>query len=722
LQGQDLLNYTQQIQRLADGVRSIQRARSLDDLLQATVHAVLSTLGAAQAAIEVNTAAVDSADRHEPSRFRSVRHPSNTALPELTRRALAMDLPLRAIRMTTTELDQHPRWGTRRRAPGEAVLQGWLATPLLTRDGRALGWLSASEKRTGEFSEDDEVLIGQLGQFGALALETALGERSGADEAAAAGVQEGEEEHVLQFLADEVRQRTGACFAGFAACGEPGDHERLLPRAFSMDAPQERAGTLSSAGALFPGGLDLCVPLRLDDARGDSRFAPGACDAAALPIASYLAVPVLSPLGQRLGVFALGHREPGRLTQEHERIVAAIAQEASIALENVRLYGELQRSESRARDAHDALALANRQKDQFLATLSHELRNRLAPIVNGMYLLRVEGRTSAAVDVIERHAQNLVRLVDDLLDHSRILRGRIPLEARTLEIGSLLRRALELAAPLLEQKSHQLSVDVPDGLVVEGDAARLTQVFSNLISNAASFTDRGGKLAVTAYRKRDMVVVVVEDNGIGISRESLPVLFHEFMQVHRSLDRSQGGLGLGLSIAKNLIEMHGGSIEAQSEGVGTGSRFIVRLPASTQMVKLPAVTPPRRAAAPIEGRRILVVDDNVDAAEILAEMLRQNDHEVAVAFSGLEALELMTTFTPELAILDIGLPGMDGYQLASRLRRIVGSIALIALSGFGQESDYQRSRAAGFDVHLVKPVRREELEQTLRQLSGQTAS
>jgi len=346
---------------------------------------------------------------------------------------------------------------------------------------------------------------------------------------------------------------------------------------------------------------------------------------------------------------------------------------------------------------------ASRSKDEFLAMLGHELRNPLAPIVTALELIRVRGvmGISKELDIIERQLRYVVRLVDDLLDVSRITRGKIVLKKLPLDVTSVVTKAVEIASPLLEQRRSELTIDVPPGLIVEADEVRLAQVLANLLTNAAKFTDAGGRIRLSGARDGDDVVLRVTDNGIGIPRELLPRVFDLFTQGPR---RSEGGLGIGLTLVRSLVEKHGGTVSATSEGRGLGSEFVVRLPATSPQeneVELSHGQRPRHRV----GRRqnVLVVDDNRDAADTLAELLTAYGHEVRTAHDGLQALAVIPTFKPEIAVLDLGLPVMDGYELAMRLRKLV-PVRLIALTGYGQEHDHVKSRASGFEYHLVKPV------------------
>jgi signal transduction histidine kinase/ActR/RegA family two-component response regulator len=350
---------------------------------------------------------------------------------------------------------------------------------------------------------------------------------------------------------------------------------------------------------------------------------------------------------------------------------------------------------------------ANRAKDEFLAMLGHELRNPLAPILTALQLMKLKGlhAGSREREVIERQVRHLVGLVDDLLDVSRITRGKIQLRRETVELADVVSRAVEMASPAIEQRRHTLTIAVPRGLAIDGDQGRLAQVFANLLTNAAKYTDRGGRIEVSGRRENGTLLVTVADNGSGIGPGMMPRLFRLFSQERQELDRSQGGLGLGLAIVRGLVEAHGGSVAADSAGPGKGATFTVRLPAAAPQPVMVS-RPPAPEAAHAEGRAVLVVDDNRDAAELLADSLRRLGHLVQVATDGPSALELVRNFTPDVALLDLGLPVMDGFELAGRLRQDAGlkTMGLVAITGYGQDLDRRRSEEAGFHAHLVKPV------------------
>ena len=360
------------------------------------------------------------------------------------------------------------------------------------------------------------------------------------------------------------------------------------------------------------------------------------------------------------------------------------------------------------RRAAEALREANRSKDEFLAMLGHELRNPLSPIVTALQLLKLrgDGHQGKALEIVERQVQYLIRLVDDLLDVSRITRGTTQIKKRLLRLQDVVAQGAEIAMPLIEQRRQHLDVHLPSSeLRLNGDEGRLAQVVSNLLTNAAKYTDPGGCITVEARRQGSELVLTVRDDGIGIPAELLPHVFDMFTQERQAADRSRGGLGLGLTIVRNLVELHGGTVHAESQGRGKGSAFTVRLPVATEE---PAPIEVSVVAGRVGGtpRRILVVDDNEDALDLLTEFLRDAGHVVATAKDGPTALEVMKTFHADVAFLDIGLPVMDGYELAGRLRAELGAALprLIALTGYGQDSDRARAKEAGFAFHLTKPV------------------
>jgi signal transduction histidine kinase/CheY-like chemotaxis protein len=363
-----------------------------------------------------------------------------------------------------------------------------------------------------------------------------------------------------------------------------------------------------------------------------------------------------------------------------------------------------------------ALQNANRRKDEFLAMLAHELRNPLAPIRNAAAILArtipEQEETHAVVTMIRRQADQLTRLVDDLLDVSRISQGRIELKQETLNVAPLVDQAFETVAPQFQDKGQDVSLARSyEPLYVVGDVTRLVQSLVNVLTNAAKYTDHGGKIRIQTRGSPEHVFIEVSDNGTGISADLLPQIFELFVQGDRTLDRSEGGLGIGLAVVKKLIEMHGGHISARSEGLGKGSTFELRLPRA----RAPAPADAVAAHANASVRRVMVVDDNVDAADSLALLLGLEGHQTQCAYSAAAALERVSTFAPEVVLLDIGLPDMDGYEVARRIRALPGGAAmtLVALTGYGQAEDRERALASGFQAHLVKPVDLEVLGRIL---------
>ncbi len=367
----------------------------------------------------------------------------------------------------------------------------------------------------------------------------------------------------------------------------------------------------------------------------------------------------------------------------------------------------------------EALREADRRKDEFLATLAHELRNPLAPLRNALEILRLAGSNSAmsekAREMMERQLNQMVRLVDDLLDVSRITTGKLGLRKARLEVQSAVRDGVETVRPFLETRQQVLSVDLPvEPLVVDGDRTRLSQVFANLVHNAAKYSAHEAPIAFSLAREGEEAVVRVRDRGIGLDAGSLTSIFDMFVQVDKSLERSQAGLGVGLTLAKRLVTLHGGSIEARSEGRGKGSEFVVRLPLADGAAAGDAESP-RKDARESRGRRVLIADDNADFANSLSSLITGAGHEVRVAYDGAEALAAASRFHPDVAFLDIGMPRIHGYEVARQLRELPGMSActLVAVTGWGQEDDRRRAREAGFDRHLVKPVDPREIESIL---------
>ncbi|MFO0967819.1 MAG: PAS domain S-box protein [Gemmataceae bacterium] len=399
-----------------------------------------------------------------------------------------------------------------------------------------------------------------------------------------------------------------------------------------------------------------------------------------------------------------------------ERERDARAGELAVAL------GKRTEEARRAEKAEQMLREADRRKDEFIATLAHELRNPLAPLRNALELLRRTDDDKPLMEqarsMMERQVSQIVRLVDDLLDISRITQGKLQVRKERVSLADVLNAAIETARPLIDASAHELTIALPpQALHLHADPIRLAQAFSNLLNNAAKYTEKAGHIWLTAERRGDQAVVSVRDTGIGIAAEHMPHIFKIFSQMTPALERSQGGLGIGLSLVKGLVELHGGTIEARSAGVGKGSEFTIQLP----IVDVPVEAPPKESDAPRRGpgRRVLVVDDLRDSADSMATLLRMMGHEARTAYDGLEAVQTAAAFQPNIVLLDIGLPKMNGYEVARRIRHEPwgGNVALIAMTGWGQDEDKRQSLEAGFDHHLTKPVETAALEKLLAGLA-----
>ncbi|MCA1664273.1 MAG: PAS domain S-box protein [Myxococcales bacterium] len=393
-----------------------------------------------------------------------------------------------------------------------------------------------------------------------------------------------------------------------------------------------------------------------------------------------------------------------------------ITAQRTMEIERTALFADMQRARAEAEEA-------NRAKDEFVAMLGHELRNPLAPIQTALQLMRMRGDGEASHErsVIERQVGHMIRLVDDLLDISRITRGEIQLRRERVSMAEVVAKGVEMASPLVEGRQHQLSVSSDGALFVDGDAMRLAQVVSNLINNAAKYTPVGGDIQIKVARVADSVECRVRDNGVGLTEEMMPRVFELFVQAKQALDRSQGGLGLGLPIARRIAEAHKGTLRGNSEGRGRGSEFILRLPLATaaDVAQLhPIAVATRTAASRAEPLRVLIVDDNQDAADLLGESLRLMGCVAGVAYTVTDALALAPDLEPDVALLDIGLPVMDGYELLRELRALLNKPLRFtaALTGYGQAADRTRSREAGFDEHLVKPIDLDRISEVLDEI------
>ena len=439
-----------------------------------------------------------------------------------------------------------------------------------------------------------------------------------------------------------------------------------------------------------------------------------------LQVCSYLAAPVISRSGEVIGGLFFGHPDVGVFTPRTEQLIAAVATQAATAIDNARLYDAAQREIASRERAEAALREADRRKDEFLATLAHELRNPLAPIRQAALISQSPTATEAqkrwSHDVISRQVQHMSLLLDDLLDVSRITRGTLELRRQPTELAAIVEAAVETARPAIDAKRHELLVDIPSEAVrFSADPLRLAQVLSNLLTNAAKYTDPEGQIRVGAGVSAGTLTISVTDSGIGIPPEDIAGVFAMFSQVKSTQDRSEGGLGIGLALAKGLVELHNGTLEAHSRGVGFGSEFIVRLPL-THADRQSGQPASEQHGPRSSSRRVLIADDNRDAAESLAVLLRMDGHDVTLAYDGPQALAVLAHARPEVALLDIGMPGLNGYEVARRVRHgpLGHAITLIAVTGWGQDRDKARAREAGFDHHFTKPVDPVRLSELLR--------
>jgi signal transduction histidine kinase/DNA-binding response OmpR family regulator len=443
---------------------------------------------------------------------------------------------------------------------------------------------------------------------------------------------------------------------------------------------------------------------RVDLRAGDLQ--PLRTDAARAPLTVGSVLPLV--IGERaLGALMIATEDDAR----EWSVLEELADRAAIAFENARLYRSLEGEIAERRQAQDKLQQLNQRKDEFLAMLSHELRNPLAPIRNSVEVIRrlapAEPKLVRANEVMERQVRQMTRLVDELLDVARISQGKIGLQIEPVDLVAVIAHAVETVRPMLDARHHQLMQQLPDGAVwMRGDFARLSQVIANLLNNAAKYTEEGGEVGLSLAVEGGHALITVRDNGIGIDADLLPNVFDLFEQGKRALDRAQGGLGVGLTLVRRLVELHNGAIEASSAGPGQGAEFRVRLPclASVALVE----TVPRQAVtAPVSaGCRVLVVDDNVDAAESVAMFLGMVGHEVKAVADGLQALACAPTYAPQVVVLDIGLPMLDGYEVAKRLRALpqTAHSLLVAVTGYGGKHDRTRADQVGFDRYLVKPA------------------
>jgi signal transduction histidine kinase/CheY-like chemotaxis protein len=540
-----------------------------------------------------------------------------------------------------------------------------------------------------------------------------------------------------QILAAAIYTSAGTRFAGYVAPGASGTALQLPPHPQPSGYRIDGSELVVFRNIVENGDMVGTVYLRARYGLFDRLLSYGAILGAVMLgalaiawlVASRLQEAITRPLGAVTEVARqvmqrrdYGLRVPGKesgeigvLVDAFNEMLAEIGRRSHALQEaNATLEIEMQVRQR----AEQALIVADRRKDEFLATLAHELRNPLAPIRTGLDILRLRSgdaqATQRATDIMERQLRQMVRLVDDLLDVSRINTGKFAIKSGRVELKAVVNDALEVVRPYIDLHGHELQIDLPDRPVfLNGDATRLAQILSNLLNNAAKYTNRGGRVSLTASVEDRTLMVVVADTGIGIAPDMLDTVFEMFVQVDSTLERSTAGLGVGLSLARKLVELHGGSIEAHSAGLGQGSQFVVRLPIVVEP-ELPAKPTPASFIS-AETYRILLADDNVDFVNSIGALLTAMGHSVVITHNGADALAAAKRFCPDYAFLDIGLPQMSGYDLARGIRGLsCGAMTvMIAVTGWGQEKDRQLAFEAGFDHHMVKPVRFEQIEEIL---------
>jgi signal transduction histidine kinase/PAS domain-containing protein/ActR/RegA family two-component response regulator len=602
-----------------------------------------------------------------------------------------------------------------------AVLE-FFSPRILPPDDALLAMIATVGTQIGQFIERAELLHN---------VQTAHAEARGAERRAAflgdatavlsasldhAGIFERLARLAVPYLADwctvEVPNEDGTLRRVATAHVDAAAEERLRQIAIRRPPPPEHPFR-----ALLRAGRPVLVPVVAEDPFAGLTDDPETLALArALEVRSFMIVPLFAR-GRGLGAMAFGSATPGRYGPVELALAEELAQRGALALDNARLY----------RESQDA----TRRKDEFLAMLGHELRNPLAAISGAVHVLdRISAQTDAAVrqrGIIARQTSHLSRLVDDLLDVSRVVSGKITLKRERVELNALVSRCLQsLTARIDARRQESTFVPAPDPVVVDADPVRLEQVVCNLIDNAIKYTPPEGSVRVTVERSGDEAIVRVRDTGMGIAAELLPRVFDMFAQAHGSLDRAQGGLGLGLTLVRRLTEQHGGSVAARSAGTNRGSEFIVSLPLASPSEAVPEPAAPRAIREPDHpgpARHVLVVDDNVDGRDALRALLELGGHRVDVAEDGPSGIDVARRVAPDVALIDIGLPGLDGYQVAQALRAAEGRrIRLIAITGYGQPEDRQRALDAGFDAHLVKPVDVDELARVLAEPTSATAA
>ena len=590
----------------------------------------------------------------------------------------------------------------RRRKDGELINVSLTVSPIKDGTGRIIG-ASKIERDITRQKRSEELIREQ-------AHVLALLDTTGKTIASQLDLQ-----NVLQTVTDTATQLTGAKFGAFFynIISDQGEAFLLYTLSGAPREAFEKFGLPRNTAIFNPTFTGKGV-VRSPDITKDPRYGKMAphhgMPKGHLPVRSYLAVPVISRSGDVMGGLFFGHPDPDRFTERAEQLVVGVAAQATVAMDNARLYEAAQREIASRERAEAALRETDQRKDEFLATLAHELRNPLAPIRQATIISMSPGASDEqklwSHEVITRQVRHMSLLLDDLLDISRITRGMLELRTEMADLAEVVEAAIETSRPVIDAKLHSLQLDLPaEPTQFAADPLGLAQVVSNLLTNAAKYTDPRGTIQIRATADDHNVEISVTDSGVGLTQDALSAVFTMFSQVRSTQDRSEGGLGIGLALSKGVVELHGGTIEAHSAGPGKGSEFIVRLPRRTVAGSLPATTT-ATAPAQTRKRRVLIADDNRDAADSISMLLQMAGHEVTVAYDGQQALESIETLRPEVALLDIGMPGLDGFEVARRVRLDIRlrNTLLIAVTGWGQASDKSRALAAGFDLHFTKPV------------------
>jgi PAS domain S-box-containing protein len=512
-------------------------------------------------------------------------------------------------------------------------------------------------------------------------------------------------------LNDLLENAVAACRADFGNIQlynpQIGALEIVAHRGFGPDFLDYFRKVQMDDGSACSQAMQAGERINIEDVQKDSTYEPHRSIAAAADYRSVNSTPLRDRQGSLIGILSVHFRQPHNTSEREQRFLDLYARHTADLIERNRF--------------EEALKEADRRKDEFLATLAHELRNPLAPIRNALQIVRLSPEPEAtehAHSMMERQLSQLVHLVDDLMDVSRITRGKVELRKERLQLAAVLNSAEETSRPLIEQMGHELTVNLPkQPITVDADLTRLAQAFTNLLNNAAKYTERGGHIWLTAERQGSDVVVSVRDTGIGIAGDQLARIFDMFSQVDRSLDRSQGGLGIGLTLVRRLVMMHNGRIEAKSEGLGRGAEFLVRLPVVVEE-SVPQAVERYELSVSKSSLRVLIVDDNEDAVSSLGMLLQIMGNDISIAHDGQKGVDMAEEFRPNVVLLDIGLPKLNGYEACRRIREKAWgkNVVLIAVTGWGQEEDRRRSHEAGFDHHMVKPVEPQALLKLLAEL------